>query len=49
MGGNYEKNIYKHLMEMMERYDSLEKELKSVKASTKSEVRSLKSEVSSLT
>ena len=49
MGGNYEKNIYKHLMEMMERYDSLEKELKSVKTSTKSEVRSLESEVSSLT
>ena len=26
MGGNYEKDIYKHLMEMMERYDSLESE-----------------------
>lgn len=49
MGGSYEKDIYKHLMEMMERYDSLEKDLNSVKASTKSEVRSLKSEVSSLT
>lgn len=49
MGGNYEKDIYKHLMEMLERYDSLEKDLKSVKASTKSEIRSLKGEVSSLT
>ena len=49
MGGNYEKDIYKHLMEMMERYESLEKDLKSVKASTKSEIRSLKGEVSSLT
>ncbi len=26
MGGNHEKDIYKHLMEMMERYDSLESE-----------------------
>lgn len=49
MGGNYEKDIYKHLMEMMERCDSLEKDLKSVKASTKSEIRSLKGDVSSLT
>lgn len=49
MGGSYEKDIYKHLMEMMERYDSLEKDLKSVKASTKSEIRCLKSKVSSLT
>lgn len=49
MGGNYEKDIYKHLMEMMERYDSLEKDLKSVKTSTRSEIRSLKGEVSSLT
>lgn len=48
MGGNYEKDIYKHLMEIIERSDSIEKELKSVKASTKSEICYLKGKVSSL-
>ncbi len=35
MGGNYTKDIYKQHMEMiMERCDSLEKDLKSVKSSS---------------
>lgn len=45
MGGNYEINIYRHLMEMMERCDSIEKELQTVNTSTKSEVRSMVSAI----
>lgn len=45
MGGNYAKDIYKQLMEVMERCDCLEKDLKSVKASSKTQIHSLNSEI----
>ena len=45
MGGNYTKDIYKQLMEIMERCDSLEKELKSVKSSSKTQIHSLNSDI----
>lgn len=48
MGGNYEKNIYKQLMEIMERCDSLESDLKSVKTSSKSQINSLNKDVKQL-
>ncbi len=45
MGGNYTKDIYKQLMEIMERCDSLEKDLKSVKSSSKTQIHSLNNEI----
>lgn len=48
MGGNYTKDIYKQLMEIMERCDSLEKNLKSVKSSSKAEINSLNSDIKHL-
>lgn len=48
MGGNYSKDIYKQLMEIMERCDSLEKDLKSVKSSSKTQIHSLNSEIKRL-
>ena len=45
MGGNYAKDIYKQLMEVMERCDFLEKDLKSVKASSKTQIYSLNSHI----
>lgn len=48
MGGNYAKDIYKQLMEIMGRCDSLEKDLKSVKASSKIEINSLNSNIKHL-
>lgn len=44
MGGNYQKDLYKQLMEVMARVDSLESEQKQ----DKKEIRSLTSEVTSL-
>lgn len=49
MGGNYQKDIYKQLMQVMERCDSLESELKSVKSSSTSTISSLNSSVRRLT
>lgn len=48
MGGNYAKDIYKQLMEIMERCDSLEKDLKSVKSSSNAQIHSLNSEIKHL-
>lgn len=48
MGGNYSKDIYKQLMEIMERCDSLEKDLKSAKSSSKTQIHSLNSEIKHL-
>ena len=49
MGGNYQKDLYKQLIEIMERCDSLENNLKSVKASSDSKISSLNREVKHLT
>lgn len=49
MGGNYEKDIYKQLMQIMERCDSLENNLRSVKSSSNSKISSLNSDVKRLT
>ncbi len=48
MGGNYTKDMYKQLLELMERCDSLEKNLKAVKASSKTQIYSLNSEIKHL-
>lgn len=48
MGGNYTKDIYKQLMEIMERCDSLEKDLRSVKSSSKTQIHSLNREIKHL-
>ena len=48
MGGNYTKDIYKQLMEVMQRCDSLEKDLRSVKVSSNAQIRSLNNEVTHL-
>ncbi len=42
MGGNYEKDMYKHLMEVMERLDSVEKEHKKEVTGLKKEITGLK-------
>ena len=49
MGGNYQKDIYKQLMQVMECCDSLKSELKSVKASSRSSISSLNNSVRRLT
>lgn len=49
MGGNYEKSIYNQLMEVMERLDSVEKELHSEKTEHKEDVRQLNAKIDSLT
>ena len=48
MGGNYTKDIYKQLMEVMQRCDSLEKDLRSVKVSSNAKIRSLNNEITHL-
>lgn len=48
MGGNYTKDIYKQLMEVMQRCDSLEKDLRSVKVSSNAQIRSLNNEITHL-
>jgi len=45
MDGNYTKDIYKQLMEIMEHCDSFEKDLKSVKSSSKTQIHSLNNEI----
>lgn len=48
MGGNYEKDIYKHLMELMARCDSLEKDIKSTKSASRIQATSLNHDIKQL-
>ena len=49
MGGNYEKSMYKQLMEVMERLDSMENDLRSEKAEHKEDVDRLNARIDGLT
>jgi cell division protein FtsB len=44
MGGNYEKNLFRHLQETIEKVDHLTKELASLKIKHNREIEILKSE-----
>ena len=49
MGGNYEKGMYNHLMEVMVRFDAVEKDLRVEKKEQKEDVECLNARIDGLT